>query len=325
MLGASRIQALYVAVRLGIPDLLAHGPRSSTVLASSTGVHPGALHRLMRFLVAEDFFSLTEDGSFGLNPLSEALLASAPGGLRGFVLSSGTRGWAVWGELLYSVETGHPAFDRVFGKSYFEEQQASAEALAIFDAALAPGAESTGKALARVLAPAHCIADLGCGSGALLLQLLQAWRGSSGIAVDSEGSLRLAMARLEAAGLGNRVRACPGDFFEEVPSGAALYVLSLVLHDWDDERVLRLLRNCHAAMSPGARLVIVEQVAPDDPRESPQAAHADLGMLVMTGGRERTLDEYRRLLERAGLRFDSVERLAGPREVSAIQATRGLL
>lgn len=325
MLSASRIQALYVAVRLGIPDLLAHGPRSSTVLASTTGVHPGALHRLMRFLVAEDYFGISDDGSFSLKPVSEALLSSSPTGLRGYVLSTATRGWDVWEHLLHSVETGQPAFDRVFGKSYFAEQQSEPAALERFDAALAPGAQKTGRALAKLLPPAACVADLGCGSGALLVELLRAWPHARGIAVDSEAALESARKRFAAAALEDRVHVCAGDFFEAVPPGASLYVLSLVLHDWDDARALRLLRNCQAAMAPGARLAIVEQIVPEDPRISPSAAHADLGMLVMTGGRERTLNEYRTLLEQAGLRFDSVDPLPGPRNVSAIQATRGLL
>jgi SAM-dependent methyltransferase len=325
MLGASRIQALYVATRLGIPDLLAHGPRTSTVLASTTGVHPGALHRLLRFLVAEGFFEMGEGGEFSLTPRSEVLLTSSPTGTRGYVISTATRGWQVWGNLLHSVETGQPAFERVFGQSYFAEQQESAEALARFDAALAPSAAKTGKALAKLVAPSDCVADLGCGSGALLIEVLRAWPDSRGLAIDSERALALAQSRFEAAGLAGRVRTCPADFFESVPAGASLYVLSLILHDWDDAKALRLLRNCQAAMSPGSRLVILEQLVPEDPRESPQAAHADLGMLVMTGGKERTLNEYRQLLDRAGLRFDSVDLLGGPRKVSVIQATRGLL
>lgn len=325
MLGASRIQALYVAVRLGIPDLLETGPRSSTLLASSTGVHPGALHRLLRFLVAEGFFALNEDGRFGLTPNSEALCSRSESGLRGYVLSTATRGWEVWGQLLHSIETGRPAFDRVYGEPYFAEQQRNAESLERFDAGLASGSAENGKTLAKAISPANCVADLGCGSGALLVELLRAWPKAKGIAFDSAGSLELAAKRFETAVLGERVSCVAGDFFERVPPGADLYVLSLILHDWDDAACLRILRNCQAAMTPGARLVIADLLVPEDPRAEPRAAHADLGMLVMTGGRERTLAEFRALLEQAGLRFERVVALGGERKHSAIEASRGLL
>jgi SAM-dependent methyltransferase len=325
MLGASRIQALYVFVRLGIPDLLAVGPGSSTLLASTTGVHPGALHRLLRFLAAEGYVALNADGRFALTALGEQLTTRSKSGNAEVVLSTATRGWEVWSHLLHSVETGQPAFDRVFGRTYFSEQQANPDSLAKFDAALAPSATDTGKALATALAPAGCVVDLGCGSGELLFALLTAWPAARGIAFDSANVLEFARRRAETANLAARVEFHTGDFFAGVPSGGGLYILSLVLHDWDDDECLRLLRNCQAAMAPGARLVIVEQLLPEDPLDSPNAAYADLGMLVMTGGRERTLAEYRALIERAGLRFDGVRPLKTTREVSAIEASRGLL
>lgn len=325
MLGLGRIQALYVAVKLGIPDLLADAPGSSTLLASTTGVHPGALHRLLRFLAAEGYVVLTEDGRFALTAQGEPLTTRSKSGMAEYVVGTATRGWEVWSHLPHAVETGQPAFDRVFGRSYFAEQRENQESLARFDAALAPSAAETGKALAAILQPARCVVDLGCGSGELLYALLRAWPVARGIAFDAPPALELARSRAEKAKVAQRVEFVTGDFLAGVPPAGDLYVLSLVLHDWDNAECLRLLRNCHAAMAPGARLVIVEQVMPEDPRESPRVAHADLGMLAMTGGRERTLAEYRSLLERAGLRFDGVHALKTRREVSAIEASRGLL
>ncbi|MEO8541604.1 MAG: methyltransferase [bacterium] len=325
MLGASRIQALYVFVRLGIPDLLVAGPGSSTLLASTTGVHPGALHRLLRFLAAEGFVALTEDGRFVLTAQGQPLTTRSKSGEAESVLSTATRGWEIWQQLTHSVETGQPAFDLVMGQSYFAEQRANADSLARFDAALAPGARETGKALARTLPPAACIADLGCGSGALLVELLSAWPDARGIAFDAGPVLEQARPRFAVPKLRGRIECQAGDFFESVPVGAGLYVLSLVLHDWDDELCLRLMRNCQAAMAPGARLAIVEQPVPDDPRLAPSSAHADLGMLVMTGGRERTLAEYRGLIEHSGLRFDGAKALKTRRQAMVIEASRGLL
>ncbi len=325
LIGPSRVQALYVAARLGVFDLLAHGPLTSTVLASTSGVHPGALHRLMRFLAAEGFCEPTDDGRFALAPSAEPLLRGAMGGMREALLSTATRGWAVWEHLLESVETGRPAFDRVFGKSYFAEQRENPASLAAFDAGLASGAAEAGRALARAVQPAACVADIGCGSGALLIELLRCWPAARGVAFDRPEVLAAAGPRFDSAALAGRLERREGDFFDAVPGGAQLYVLSLVLHDWDDEQALRLLRNCQAAMPPGARLAVVEQIAPEDPRQAPRSAHADLGMLVMTGGRERTLAEYRSLLERAGLRFDGTRELGTSRQSTLIEASRGLM
>ncbi|MFN8618192.1 MAG: methyltransferase [Dehalococcoidia bacterium] len=325
MLGLGRVQALYVAVKLGIPDLLADAPCSSTLLASTTGVHPGALHRLLRFLAAEGYVALTEDGRFALTAQGEPLTTRSKSGMAEYVLSTATRGWEVWSHLPHSVETGQPAFERVFGRSYFAEQRENGESLSRFDAALAPSAAETGKALGAILQPARCIVDLGCGSGEVLYALLRTWPAARGLAFDAPAVLELARLRAERAKVHERVEFVPGDFLAHVPPGGDLYILSLVIHDWENADCLRLLRNCHAAMAPGARLVIIEQLMPEDPRESPRVAHADLGMLAMTGGRERTLAEYRSLLERAGLRFDGARALKTRREVAVIEASRGLL
>lgn len=325
MLGLGRVQALFVAVKLGIPDLLADAPSSSALLASTVGVHPGALHRLLRFLAAEGYLALTEDGRFVLTAQGEQLTARSNSGMAGVVLSTATRGWEVWSHLLHSVETGQPAFDRVFGRSYFAEQGENRDSLERFDAAFAPSAGETGKALASLLQPARCVVDLGCGSGALLLSILGAWPAAKGVAFDTPAVLKLAHERAGLAKLASRVEFVAGDFMKAVPAGGDLYLLSLVLHDWETPECLRILRNCQAAMAPGARLVILEQLMPEDPRESPGVAHADLGMLVMTGGRERTLVEYRALLEQAGLRFDRARPVKTRRGVSAIEASRGLL
>jgi SAM-dependent methyltransferase len=288
-------------------------------------VHPGALHRLLRFLAADGFLELAEDGRFSLAAAAEPLLATSRAGLREALLSTATRGWEVWRQLGHSVETGRPAFETVFGRDYFAEQRANPEALARFDVALAAGAAELGRELARTLRPAQLVCDLGCGSAALLMELLQAWPNARGIAFDAPGPLALAEQRLSAAGMASRYEACAGDFFAAVPAGADLYILAQVLHDWDDPEALRILRNCQAAMRPGSRLVILEQPLPDNPRSAPRAAHADLAMLVMTGGRERTLQEYRQLLERAGLRFDGATPVATSRQATAIEASRGLM
>ncbi len=322
LLAPSRVQALYVAVKLGIPEMVKDGPRSSTLLASTAGVHPGALHRLLRFLVSDGVFELTEDGRFGATPLSMALVAGA-GSSRDVLISTATRGWHVWGNLLYSVETGRPAFDRVHGMSYFEEQARNPVALEVFDAALAEGAADAGKALAKHVPAGAKVVDVGCGSGALLAEVLRCVRDSRGVAFDRSDVLERARTRLEA--FQDRVAFIEGDFFQSIPASGDLYVLSLVLHDWDDDAAAAILRACQASMAPGARLAVLECLMVDDVLSQPVAAQADIGMLVMTGGRERTLPEYRGLMERAGLRFDGATPLKTSRKLTLMLGTKGLL
>lgn len=319
LIAPARVQAVYVAVRLRIPDLLSHGPLSSTVLASTTGVHPGALHRLLRFLAAQGFFDPTEDGRFALAPLAEPLLRSAANEVREALLSTATREWELWAHLLESVETGRSACELVFGDGVLTGTRAKLQT------AFGPDAAAIGRALAALIEPAPCIAGLGCGDGALVIELLRAWPATRAIGVDAAPALEGTCIRREQAGLESRFELCAGDLQESAPAGASLYVLSLILRDRDDGQCMALLRNCQAAMAPGARMVIIEQPLPDDPRTAPRSAFADLEMLVMTGGRERTEAEYRNLLERAGLRVDAVRPLpAGDRAV-AIEASRGLV
>ena len=155
--------------------------------------------------------------------------------------------------------------------------------------------------------------------------MLAAWPRANGVAFESEETLALAAKRFHAEGFEDRVSLSPGNFFEAVPPGADLYVLSLILHDWDDSECLRILRNCQAAMAPGSRLVIADMLLPEDPRTEPRASYADIAMLTITGGRERTLAEFRALIEQAGLRFERAVLLDGGRKHSAIEASRGLL
>lgn len=323
LLAPSRLQAAYVAVQLGIPDMVKDGPRSSTLLASAAGVHPGALHRLMRFLASDGVFECTADGRFAATPLSMALASDAPDGPREALIGTATHSWNVWGNLLYSVETGRPAFDRVHGLSYFEEQARNPRALEMFDAALAKGAADAGRAMAKHIPEGARVVDVGCGSGALLAEVLRIVPGSTGVAFDRADVLGLARTRLDE--FGDRVVYIEGDFFHSVPESGSYYALSLILHDWDDAAALTILRNCQAAMAPGARLAVLECLLPDDILSQPLAAQADIGMLVMTGGRERTLAEYRALIERSGLRFDGATPLKTLRKFTMLLGTKGLL
>jgi SAM-dependent methyltransferase len=215
----------------------------------------------------------------------------------------GTEDWRSWDELAPSVRTGERAWDRAHGVPVFEYYARHPEGSARFNAAMA---EHTREAAPAIVARGDfarfgTVMDVGGGDGTLVAAIIRAHEELEGIVFDVPAGLASADATLAAAGVADRCRLVAGDVFASVPAGADAYVLKQVLHDWDDERVAAILRNCRAAMRPGARLLVLERTVPelvgaDDAR----TLLLDVLMLVLTGGRERTEREFRGLLEAAG-------------------------
>jgi SAM-dependent methyltransferase len=305
-------QALYVAAKLGIADLLKDGPRPCTELAQLTGTHAPSLSRLLRLLVGAGVFAEKEAGHFGLTPISAYLQTDIPGSLRALVLQfAGPWHQGSWRDLLYSVQTGEIAFDHLFGMSVFPYLTQHPDEAAVFDAAMT--ALSTQAAAAVVAAydfsALGTIVDVGGGHGAMLRGILQATPAARGILFDLPHVVEGAKQQIEAAGLAERCSVVGGDFFVSVPSGGDTYVLSVVIHDWDDERSLTILKNCHRAMNKAGRLLLVELVLPARIDQSPKSqiiVGSDVNMLVLAGGRERTEAEFRVLFEAAGFKLTKV-------------------
>jgi hypothetical protein len=307
-------QAVHVAARLGIADQLEDGPKTPATLAEATGTHAGTLHRLLRALASLGVFAEDAEGRFGLTPLAEGLRTNAPGSLRAYAIMMGEDWhWRAWGELLYSVRTGQPAFEHVFGSHVFSYFGEHPEAARVFDAAMT---SRTRQEIATMTAaydwPASgTIVDIGGGQGALLAAILARTPGARGVLFDLPRVIAVARETIEGAGLADRCALAAGDFFEQVPPGGDLYLLKRVVHDWDDERASTILRNCRAAMGERSRLLVIEHVLP--PGNAPSWGKLiDLQMLILTpGGRERDEAAFRELLALAGLR---VERIipAGP-------------
>jgi predicted O-methyltransferase YrrM len=219
--------------------------------------------------------------------------------------------WRSWEELLYSVRTGRPALDRVFGKPVFEYLAATPDAAAAYDGGM------TG--LNRAIIPAivaageftrfNVIVDVAGGHGSLLAAILAAAPRACGILVDLAHVTDVARANLAGRGLAERAEVVTGSMFESVPTGGDAYVLKWILHDWDDAACVAILENIRAAIAPGGRLLVVERVLPERAAASPamrSAMMADLLMLVHLTGRERTEREFRALLETSGFRLDRV-------------------
>src|SRR5919204_217021 len=313
-------QALYVVAELGIADLLATQPRSVAELAQSSGVHAPSLYRVLRTLASLGVF--VEDGNqtFRLTPLGTTLRSDVPGSVRSWALVNCGISWRAYGELLYSVQTGQPGFDHAYGMSVFDYTARHPDAMAIFGKMLIDfhGPEVAAVAAAYSLSDAKTVVDVGGGSGNLLAALLEANPKLTGTVFERPPVAEAAIQWLHAAGLSHRSDVLEGDFFESVPTGGDVYVLSHVIHDWDETHCLTLLGNCRRAIAPGGRLLIVETVLPGRNEPSPGRL-LDLIMLVNSPrGQERTLDEYRDLLARADFRLARVVPTASP--VSVIEA-----
>lgn len=283
-------QALYVATKLGIAELLADGSRSVEELAHASGAHAPSLYRLLRALASLGVFAQEDDGRFRLTPLAELLRADVPGSMRAVILNLGGFGYRIWGDLLYSVQTGGNAFEHVFGMPSWQYRAQHPEEEALFNAFMAERARQRRTALlaAYDFSDAQLVIDIGGGDGTLLAGILAANPRVRGVLFDQPQVSEAARATLQAAGVAERCAIVGGDFFEAVPSGGEIYVLSVVLHDWPDDRASDILRTCRRAIAPGGRLLIIERVI--RPGNQPSAGKfMDLRMMLEhVGGHERT-------------------------------------
>jgi SAM-dependent methyltransferase len=304
-------RALDLAARLGVADLLAEGPRSHSELAAATRTEPAALRRVLRLLASTGVFAEGEDGRFSLTSLGELLRSDVPGSARASViLFAGTRIQDSWKELEYCVRTGQPAFRKHSPDANPFSSMDEADTKN-FDAAMATFAPATSAAMATAydFSRFGTVMDVGGGNGAILVGLLAANPQLRGMVFDREGAAGRARAKLAEAGLSKRCEVAAGDFFEAVPEGADAYLLKHVIHDWNDEQAAAILRNCHRAMKPGAKLLVAEGVYPariDSSLESRGAAANDVNMLVVTGGRQRSEEEFRSLYRSAGFELTKI-------------------
>lgn len=308
MLLANRVQqAVYVAAKLGIADLLADGPSSVDELAERTQTHAGALYRLLRVLASYGVFAETETGRFELTPVAALLRSGTRESKRAFALWSGEVAYELFGSLEYSIRTGEPAFDKVFGAefyTYLEQHPAMGE---LFDQFMSRQTAPLGPILAAYdLAGVHTVIDVGGGRGELITAVLRAHPDIRGVLFDQPRAVRGAAAVLSAAGVADRCRTVTGNYLEQVPPDGDIYLLKNVVHGLEDDTTTQVLSNCRKAMADGGRVLLVEFVIP--PGNDPFPGKLmDLLMLVGThGGRERTEAEFSALFAAAGLSLTNV-------------------
>jgi len=317
--GHAVAQALSVAARLQIADLVADSPLGAVELAARTGTHAPSLYRLLRTLASFGVFREDEQGRFSLTPLAACLRKDVDDSQWAFAMLAGQEFFRAWGDLMYSVQTGECAFKKTFGKPIFDYLGEHPDKARIFDAAMTSvhGRESAAMLDAYDLSGVGTFIDIGGGNGKTLISVLKRYPSMKGVLFDLAHVVDAAQGNVRAAGLDARVRTVGGSFFEEVPAGGDVYLLRHIIHDWYDEQSTQILANCRKAMRDDARLLVVESVIL--PGNEPAVGKMlDLAMMVLPGGMERTQKQYRELFAGAGLRLERIVPTAA--DVSVIEA-----
>jgi hypothetical protein len=299
-------QIIHVAAKLKLADYCKNGPRTGAELAAATGTHPQALYRLLRALASVGVFAEV-DGKFQLTPLAEALRSDVPGSQWAAAIMMGDEHYRTWCDLLYSIQTGSKAFDKIYGKPVFDYLADHPENARVFDAAMTAihGNETQAMLDAYDFSGIRTLVDVGGGNGSLLIRVLQLYPSLKAVLYDRPHVAQRAQANFAAAGLADRSTTIGGSFFESVPPGHDAYLMRHIIHDWNDEQCRTILGHVRRAIQPGGRLLLVEGVVP--PGNDPSFTKLlDLNMLLIPGGQERTEVEYRQLYTSAGFRLKRI-------------------
>ena len=302
--------ALYTATKLEIPDHLGEVPRSVAELASATHCNEDALYRLLRALSAIGMFEEVKPRTFANTPPTEYLRSGVPGSVRDSVLwISNPFHFNVWKELTYSVKTGEPAIDHIYGKPCFEVLEMLPDVAEEFNAGMT--------ALSAKIVPAvldaydfsgiKTLMDVAGGHGFVLCEILHSNPKMKGVIFDIPQVIEGAKCRVCDLKLERRCTPLAGNFFEAIPAGADAYYFQHIIHDWNDEKCLTILRNAHRALEgvKNGKIIVVDCVLPEN-SEPHFGKLLDLEMLLMPGGRERTEKEFRALFVKAGFEITKI-------------------
>jgi hypothetical protein len=314
-------QAIYVCAKLAIADLLKEGPVSMADLAIQTGAHERSLYRALRCAASVGVFAETEGKTFVNTPMSELLITDAPNSMRYVTMWMGEEEhWRVYGHLLHSVKTGETAWEVVHGEPVFKSLFETMPALGdIFNKAMTSFSHQVVPEVNRAydFSGVARIADIAGGHGHILGGILKENPGIEGVLFDLPPVLAGAGELLGGLGVADRVELREGNFFEEVPVEADLYILKYILHDWDDDECVTILSNIRKVIPQGGKVVLLEAVVPEG--NTPDFSKIiDMEMMLSPGGIERTETEYAELFERSGFKLNRIIPLNSP--VSIIEA-----
>lgn len=312
---------VWAAAELGIADHIGDTPRTAADLAPDLGLHAHSLHRLLRSLASFGIFSEDEHHRFHQTPMSEALKKGAPGSASATIRTMvGPAMYHGMGEFMYSLQTGLTAFEKAHGKPLFDYLAEHQDEASLFSESMVGihGAEPPAVAEAYDFSHFGTIVDVGGATGNMLAHILTRHRQPKGLLYDRPHVVVDAPALIAAHDLTDRIDIAEGNFFESVPTSGDAYILSHIIHDWNEDQCLTILGNCRKAMKPTSKLLIVEFVLPEG--NTPHFGKlADMVMLALPGGEERTAEDYRILLAKAGFHLDRVVGTASP--VSIVEAS----
>ncbi len=307
-------KAVTLIAELGVADAMGDTPRPITEIAAATGTHSDSLYRVLRALASVGVFVETEGRAFALTPVGKALQTAAPRSVRPMARWYNDRSnEAAWMDLEHTVRTGETAFAHANGAGVFEYFEKHPAVGKIFDEAMGSFTASAGEAVAKAydFSGVKRLVDVGGSQGVLLSAILDRFPDIRATLFDLPEVIDRAAPIIAGGRHAARIEMVGGDFFAGVPAGADAYIMKSIIHDWDDERSVALLSNCRRAMAPGGRLLLVEGIVSDDP-QSTFLKLVDLQMLVATGGRERTHEEFAALLAKAGLKMEAIFRTESP-------------
>lgn len=309
MIGSLAAQVLYVTAKLGIADLLADGPKSVEELATATDMHAPSLYRVLRATASLGVFIEHENQVFALNANAEPLRSNVPNSLRDIVIFMGEDWhWEVFGKIMYSVRTGKSAWGHAHNEEdVFDYFRKRPEALEIFNRAMTSLTALSAKAVSEGydFTGVKTLVDIAGGHGRLLTEILETNPSMKGILFDMPQVIEGARKTVAQTNAADRVEFAPGDFFVSVPAGGDAYIMKHIIHDWDDEKSLTILRNIKQAMNPGGRVLLIESVIAGIGAQD-FGKLMDIEMLISPGGKERTAAEYEDLFARAGLRMTRI-------------------
>lgn len=309
VLGYWLSQCLYAAAKLGIADLLTDSPKHCDQLAAATNANSDSLYRVLRALAGVGVFAETESRSFQLTPMAECLRGDAPNSVKNMTLMVlDELHYGAWGDLLHSVQTGESSFEHLHGMPFFEYLQENPASGETFDRAMMENASKRTKAIVANynFADVKTVVDVGGGAGILIAAILRNNPHLKGMLLELPQVIKKAPPLLRNAGASDRCQLVEGDFFTTIPTGGDVYLLKNVIHDWDDEKAIAILRNCRRAMGQKGKVLVIERII--HPGNEPAFSKLlDLEMLVMTsGGRERTEVEFRELFKTAGFQLTTI-------------------
>jgi hypothetical protein len=314
-------QSIYVVAKLGIADLLKDGAKSCEEMAIATKTHSRSLYRVLRALASLGLFMETEPQSFTITPLGHYLRSDIDNSMRDMVITLNEEHYRAWGELLYSVQTGEVAFDKIYGQNVWEFFHHNPESGKVFDRAMTnfSSVEIPAIVSAYDFSNYQTIVDVAGGRGTLLTTILEGYPHLKGILFDQGSVIEGVEETLAKSPAGDRLQLVKGDFFTAVPPNGDLYLLKHIIHDWGEEQSSLILQRCREGINSGGKVLILEQVIP--PGNDPFIGKLlDLNMLVMCpGGCERTREEYELLLGKSGFKLERI--IPTTEAISIIEAT----